>query len=188
MCRPQQDIAVRRTLLRLGLSWVCLIGSLPMRGSGAVEYVIIVCLDGMGAYYLESYVAGEPGAFPNFLRLQTEGAFTYNARCDYDFSETVPGLASMLTARPAAQPEGLPDTVHHGYSQIVPASTDTFHNAGNPAVPYKASLFDVAHDHGDRRRDASRARPDGPPGRPRAATEARRQDRHPPRDAGADRR
>ena len=54
-----------------------------------------------------------------------------NARCDYDFSETVPNHATMFMARPVIQPAGFPDTVHHGYNNNFPAGADTFHNSGN---------------------------------------------------------
>ncbi|HXG46631.1 MAG TPA: alkaline phosphatase family protein, partial [Methylomirabilota bacterium] len=115
---------------------------------GTVDYVVHISLDGLGATYLERYVAEAPGAFPTFARLMREGAYTFNARCDYDISETIPNHATMLTGRPVMQPVGYPDTTHHGYNNNFPGAADTFHTHGNPAVPYKASLFDVAHDHG----------------------------------------
>ncbi len=111
-------------------------------------HVIHMSLDGLGAKYLEFYLADAPEQFPNFVRLTTEGAFTMNARCDFDISETVPNHATMFTGRPVLQPAGTPDTTHHGYNNNFPAAGDTFHNAGNANVPYKASFFDVAHDHG----------------------------------------
>ena len=116
--------------------------------AAVVSHVIHLSLDGLGAKYLEFYVTNAPDQFPNFVRLTTEGAFTMNARCDYDISETVPNHATMFTARPVFQPEGTPDTTHHGYANNFPGAGDTFHNSGNLNVPYKASFFDVAHDHG----------------------------------------
>lgn len=113
-----------------------------------VSHVVHVSLDGLGAKYLQSYVASAPEQFPNFVRLMAEGAFTMNARCDYDFSETVPNHATMFTARPVLRPVDAPATTHHGYSNNFPGANDTFHNSGNTNVPYKASFFDVAHDHG----------------------------------------
>src|ERR1051326_2875931 len=65
-----------------------------------VQYVVQVSLDGLGAKYLEYYVSNAPAQFPNFIRLMQSGAFTFNARCDYDISETVPNHASIFTGRP----------------------------------------------------------------------------------------
>jgi hypothetical protein len=126
-----------------------LVASMP-RGAGAaaVTHVVHVSLDGLGAKYLEFYVTNAPAQFPNFVRLRDEGAATFNARCDYDISETVPNHASIFTGRPVMQPTGASDTVHHGYNNNFPGSGDTFHISGNNAVPYKASFFDVAHDYG----------------------------------------
>jgi hypothetical protein len=116
--------------------------------SGAVPYVVHMSLDGLGAVYLQPYVTAAPGQFPNFVRLQTQGAFTYNARCDFGASETIPNHTSMFTGRPALRPAGFPNTTHHGYIINAPPESDTYHNAGNLNVPYKASVFDVVHDHG----------------------------------------
>ncbi len=116
--------------------------------AASVSHVVHVSLDGLGGKYLEFYITNAPAQFPNFVRLTTDGAFTMNARCDYDFSETVPNHATMFTGRPVFQPAGAPDTTHHGYENNFPVATDTLHNAGNLNVPYKSSFFDVAHDHG----------------------------------------
>ena len=89
-----------------------------------------------------------PADFPNFVRLREAGASTFNARCDYAYSETVPNHITMLTGRPVIQPAGLPGTWHHGFFSNFPTSTDTIHASGNPGVPYKASVFDVVHDNG----------------------------------------
>jgi hypothetical protein len=114
----------------------------------AVTHVVNISVDGLGAIYLQSYVSAAPDQFPNFYRLQTEGAFTYNARCDYGASETIPNHTSMFTGRPALQPAGFPNNIHHGCINNSPFPTDTYHNSGNPNVDYMAGVFDVAHDHG----------------------------------------
>jgi hypothetical protein len=114
----------------------------------AVSHVVQISLDGLGAKYLEAYVANSPAQFPNFVRLMRESAFTMNARCDYDISETVPNHASMFTGRPVRQPAGEGDTIHHGYDNNFPTALETLHNSGNTSVPYKSSMFDVAHDYG----------------------------------------
>lgn len=113
-----------------------------------VSHVVHMSLDGLGAKYLEFYVTNAPDQFPNFVRLRAEGASTMNARCDHDISETVPNHATMFTARPVMQPANAPITTHHGYNNNFPGASDTLHNSGNTNVPYKASFFDVAHDHG----------------------------------------
>jgi hypothetical protein len=114
----------------------------------AVRHVVQISLDGLGAKYLEHYLQVAPDQFPNFVRLANEAAFTLNARCDHDISETVPNHATMFMGRPVYQPEGYANTVHHGYDNNFPTATDTFHNYGNLNVPYKSSMFDVAHDYG----------------------------------------
>jgi hypothetical protein len=114
----------------------------------AVSYVIQISCDGLASKYLGFYLTNAPEQFPNFSRLTREAAFTLNARCDYEISETIPNHISMFTARPVFQPADQADTVHHGYNNNFPNATDTIHNSGNLNVPYKASMFDVAHDYG----------------------------------------
>jgi len=121
---------------------------LAVETAPGIEYVVAMSLDGLGGTYLQSYVSNSPAQFPNFVRLRNEGAYTFNARCDYDISETIPNHTCMFTGRPVFQPAGFPNTTHHGYSLNFPNATDTYHNSGNTNVPYKASCFDVAHDHG----------------------------------------
>ena len=116
--------------------------------NAAVPNVLHISVDGLGALYLQPYVSNAPAQFPNFHRLQTEGAFTYNARCDFGASETIPNHTSMFTGRPALQPAGFPNTTHHGCLNNSPGPEETYHNSGNLNVSYKASLFDVIHDHG----------------------------------------
>jgi alpha-tubulin suppressor-like RCC1 family protein len=114
-----------------------------------VSYVVHISSDGLAAKHLATGLKTAPERYPNFARLLNEGSSTLNARCDYDISYTVPNHLSMLTGRPALQPAGQPDTVHHGYTpNDTPTTTNTVHNTGNPNVPYKASVFDVVHDRG----------------------------------------
>lgn len=129
--------------------FVVLFASLaPWLCAAPVNYVVHVSLDGLGAKYLQFYVTNAPAQFPNFNRLIAEGGSTFNARCDYDYSETVPNHISILTARPVSQPAGQTNTLHHGFSNNFPGPNDTIHANGNPAVPYKSSFFDVVHDYG----------------------------------------
>lgn len=111
-------------------------------------HVIQMSLDGLGAYYLRFFVTNAPAQFPNFVRLAQESAYTFEARCDYDISETIPNHATIFTGRPVMQPAGLPNSTHHGYDLNFPNPGDTFHAQGNTNVPYKSSFYDVAHDYG----------------------------------------
>lgn len=113
-----------------------------------VNHVFLVSLDGLSATCLRGVLATNSAACPHLARLIREGASTLNARCDFAYSETVPNHTTMWLARPVAQPEGLPATVHHGYHYNVYNSGYLFHNAGNPNVSYFFSVFDVVHDHG----------------------------------------
>ncbi len=113
-----------------------------------VNHVVQMSLDGCAAVHLQFYVTNAPAQFPNFVRLIKEGAWTMNARCDYEYSETVPNHATMFMARPVLQPAGAANTVHHGYNNNFPTPAETFHNAGNSNLAYKSSMMDVAHDYG----------------------------------------
>jgi len=126
----------------------CLCFSAGLATAAPATHVIQVSLDGLGGYYLQFFVTNAPAQFPNFVRLTQESAHTFNARCDYDISETVPNHASIFTGRPVMQPAGQPNTTHHGYNNNFPGSGDTFHLSGNANVKYKSSFFDVAHDYG----------------------------------------
>src|SRR5688572_10118566 len=131
--------------------WLCLFIALLLRTSvsaAPVTHVVHISLDGLGSSYLQNYLAHGPSRIPNFVRLVNQGSYTFNARCDYFASETIPNHASIFMGRPVLQPTGLPNTVHHGCNLNAPGPTDTFHASFNPNVPYKASFMDVAHDHG----------------------------------------
>jgi hypothetical protein len=121
---------------------------LPRQARAEIEYVIAISVDGLRGDFLQTFIETAPAEFPNFVRLRNQSAFTYNARCDFSHSITIPNHLGMLTGRPVLQPAGMPNTVHHGYTSDVPGPSETVHLNGNPAVPYKASIFDVVHDRG----------------------------------------
>jgi hypothetical protein len=113
----------------------------------AADFVIHVSVDGLRPDYMQNVI--NAGNAPNFKRLQDDGAWTNNARADYTYTITLPNHISMITGRPVSQPAGMPNTIHHGYTDNgTPLPTWTLHNQGNLNVPYKASVFDVAHDAG----------------------------------------
>lgn len=140
--------------LALGMCFAVSLGAAPpppwLPGSNSVRHVIHVSIDGLGGVYLRDYLTATPGDFPAFSRLMAEGAYTFNARCDYNVSLTEPNHASILTGRPVSQqPVAVPFSAPHGYSaNYDPGPPWTLHTLGNPAVPYKASILDVIHDHG----------------------------------------
>ena len=104
---------------------------LPSLQLRAAEYVIHISVDGLNASMLQSVI--EAGNAANFKRLQTEGAWTANARTDYSHTNTLPNHTSMLTGRPVTQVLGMPNNVHHGYTQNDdPPASETLHNFGNP--------------------------------------------------------
>lgn len=128
---------------------VCL-GLLPLPSSAsAVGHVVHISIDGLRGDLLKANINASPFDHPNFMRFVDEGATTFNARTDYTNTRTLPNHASMLTGRPVDQPNGTPNTTHHGYtSNGVPPPSATLHNSGNSNLSYVASTFDVVHDKG----------------------------------------
>ena len=112
-----------------------------------ITSVMLFIVDGLQAAGLASLI--QVGSLPNFARLAKEGAFTHNARCDFSHSITLPNMTSMMSGRPVSAVAGQSASVFHGYTANVdPPAGATVHNAGNPALPYVPSIFDVAHDAG----------------------------------------
>ncbi len=114
----------------------------------SISQVIHIAGEGLGGTYLGGALWAEPERYPNFSKLVREGSSTMNARCDFTETITVPNYVSIFTGRPVRQPDGQPDTVHHGFLDNFPSSGWILHDRGNTNVPYKTSVFDVAHDHG----------------------------------------
>ncbi len=96
--------------------------------------VLVISVDGLRP---DAVTTLGPELVPNFYRLRKEGAFTDNARTDYDYTTTLPNHTSMVTSRPVLGEDGHGLTVNSG------GITTRVHVKG-----YTAGMFDVAHDHG----------------------------------------
>jgi hypothetical protein len=116
----------------------------------AITYVIHISMDMTGGLWLQNFLNNGPAFFPAFMRLRTGGAWTLNARSDYDQNVTLPNHTTILTGRPVERPTGWDSTSWHGFSiNSDPGGSTTIHNYRNyPNAPYKASVFDVVHDNG----------------------------------------
>lgn len=113
-----------------------------------IEHVIQISVDGLQGDELQYLLRTDPARFRHFQRFVDQGATTFNARTDVFNTTTLPNHTTMVTGRPVLQPAADP-TQHHGYTRnSMPLRTETLHNAGNPAVSYIASTFDMAHDFG----------------------------------------
>ena len=88
--------------------------------------------------YLQPLV--DKGQAPNFQRFQKEGAWTNNARTDYDWTITLPNHTCMITGRGVEGPAGHNWTKNHD-----PNPGETLHSHKHA---YVHSVFDVVHDKG----------------------------------------
>jgi hypothetical protein len=119
-----------------GLCFVAIALVVPTNARAA-DYVIHISIDGLNTHYLQTLI--DTNQAPNFKRLQLEGAWTHNARTDYDYTITLPNHATMLTGRPVAGVAG-----HNWIDNGEPGGATLHGNKGS----YVASVYDVAHDAG----------------------------------------
>jgi predicted AlkP superfamily pyrophosphatase or phosphodiesterase len=131
-----------RILWSLALVWIAL--SPPAARAGDATYVIHISVDGLASGILQTLI--DEGQLPNFKRIQSEGAWTNNARTDFDFTVTLPNHTSMVTGRgvrdKAASPTAI---VGHQWTLNSDPGERTLHSNRHD---YVASTFDVAHDNG----------------------------------------
>jgi hypothetical protein len=108
----------------------------PLYAAGdSVMYVVHISVDGLRS---DAITDLGPENLPNFYRMRVLGAFTDNARTDFDFTNTLPNHACQLTGRPVLGPDG------HGVSfNDDPGTTLEYVNG-----EYICGVFDVAHDNG----------------------------------------
>jgi predicted AlkP superfamily pyrophosphatase or phosphodiesterase len=116
-----------------------------------IKHVLHITVDGLRGDLLNNLINSAPASYPNFIKLRDEGASTFNARCDYDYSETIPNHSGIVTGRPVLDPPGQTGVAHNYTSNgYVGTGTtgDTIHKLGTAPLVYKFSTFDMAHDRG----------------------------------------
>ncbi len=132
--RPYREdllVSVSAVLLYFPVSALAMVNA----AGDSIEYVLNISVDGL----LPSAVTElGPESVPNFYRLRIEGAFTDNARTDFDFTTTFPNHMSEVTSRPVAGENG------HGvdFNDDLGKSVHWWKGA------YVGGVFDAAHDNG----------------------------------------
>jgi predicted AlkP superfamily pyrophosphatase or phosphodiesterase len=105
----------------------------------SAEHVILVSVDGLRPEAIQQLGKEQ---LPALYRFREQGAWTDNARSDFDYTRTLPNHASMMTARSVTGDNG-----HGQRDNDMPEPNTTLHNnTGEEA--YVNSVFDVTHDHG----------------------------------------
>jgi hypothetical protein len=122
-----------------GVVVACLLLAISSRsqGAGSVDYVLHISVDGLRPDVITNLGSAN---LPNFYRMRTQGAFTDNARDDYDITVTLPNHVTQLTGR------GVLGTTGHGWTSNSdpPGGVTLQSNKGS----YVAGVCDVAHDNG----------------------------------------
>ena len=111
--------------------------SAPVAVAQPVSHVIHISIDGLRP---DVITALGPTNLPNFYRMRAEGAFTDNARSDYDITETLQNHTTELTGRSVVGATG-----HNWIEDWDPYPSQTL--ASNNGS-YVAGVYDVAHDNG----------------------------------------
>ena len=116
--------------------------------AGLVDYVIQISVDGLRP---DAIANTSDSVLPNFHRLRTESAWTDNARCDYNVSETLPNHVTVITGRPLLAGMDDDDTPYEGHTWNANTddflTTHTIHSMHTPSAHYIESVFDTAHDY-----------------------------------------
>lgn len=111
--------------------------------AGNTDYVIQISVDGLGSSYASTFIANNPGS--NLARFVNQGAYTNNARNDYDITVTLPNHTTMVTGR------GIQGTAGHNWTlNSDPSSVigNSLYSIQNNKGSYISSVFDAAHDAG----------------------------------------
>ena len=114
-----------------------------------IRHVIHISVDGLRGDLLHGLLDAPGAQYPGFSRLRAEGAVTFNARCDFDFSSTTPNHIGMVTGLPVLAPASAPSWQQHGYQINISVPTHILQVNGVPPA-YKFSVFDRVHDRGGR--------------------------------------
>jgi predicted AlkP superfamily pyrophosphatase or phosphodiesterase len=118
------------------LSMVLLVGAAVAEAAEPqAKYVIAISVDGLRP---DAITKLGPKKAPAFHFLMKNGAYTFNARTDADYTVTLPNHTAMLTGR------GVNGKAGHNYTENGMPKKSLHKNKGS----YIHSIFDVAHDAG----------------------------------------